>query len=72
MEELNTTLGTINSMAEAKDKENARLRKEVEKLAVEVAEQEKELEALRNQVMSLKPSKMRRISFCRHRKISNC
>ena len=49
---MNSTLETINSMAEAKDKENARLRKEVEKLAVEVADQEEELEALRSQVYS--------------------
>ena len=50
MDELNSTLESINNMAEAKDRENVRMRKEVEKLAVEVAEQERELDALRSQV----------------------
>ena len=47
---MNSTLESINNMAEAKDRENVRMRKEVEKLAVEVAEQERELDALRSQV----------------------
>ena len=50
MDELNSNLESINNMAEAKDRENVRMRKEVEKLAVEVAEQERELDALRSQV----------------------
>lgn len=50
MDELNSTLESINNLAEAKDRENVRLRKEVEKLAIEVAEQERELDALRSQV----------------------